>query len=308
MAKVLVAGSTGLVGSSVVNCLKESSNEVLEIHSAVCDLRSYEITKELIGSFQPEVVIDAAARVGGIHYNDRFPVQFLIDNTTIQNNLMQISHEFSVKRFIFLGSSCVYPKYAPQPIREESLLSGKLESTNSAYAVAKISGIELVKSFRKQYGHDWITLMPTNVYGPGDNFDEGKAHVIPALIARMYRAVQNRDKEVKVWGLPTTLREFIFVDDLADAILFCQEHYHNSLQLNIGVGSEIRMDELATKIALQIGFEGKIVFDSGYPAGTPRKLLDSRRIFELGWRPKVTLDDGLRITIEHYRAMCEGNT
>jgi GDP-L-fucose synthase len=247
------------------------------------------------------LIIDAAAKVGGIGANNSYPVEFLSDNLAIQSNLMRAAHKAGVPNFVFLGSSCIYPRDCKQPIKEEYLMTGPLEATNSAYAVAKIAGIEMVNSYRKEYGTKWISLMPTNLYGPRDNFDLAASHVLPAFIRRFVEAVESRADKVTLWGSGAPLREFLHVDDLAQAVLLASESYDSSLHLNVGTGEDISIKELALKVASAAGFNGDIEWDSSKPDGTPRKVLDVSRIKALGWRPTITLDDGIASTIAWYK-------
>ena len=244
--------------------------------------------------------MDSAARVGGILANSTYPAEFLSDNILIQVNLMDAAAHADVERFVFLGSSCIYPKFAPQPIPESSLMTGDLEPTNSAYAVAKIAGIEQVKAHRNQYGRSWISAMPTNIYGPGDNFHPENSHVIPALVRRIHEAKENGDPTVTIWGSGTPLREFLYSEDLADAIVFLIEHYDSPDIINIGSGQEVSIAQLATAIAEVVGYPGELVFDTTKPDGTPRKLLDNSRIEDLGWSPRTTLRDGLATTYQWF--------
>lgn len=299
--KTLVAGSTGLVGSAIVRALKESGQEVIEVSSKIVDLTNREATFNFLQEKKPDLVIDAAAKVGGIGANNSLPVDFLSVNLQIQTNLMDAAHAAQVEKFIFLGSSCIYPRQSPQPIKEEYLLTGPLESTNSAYALAKIAGIELIKSYRKQYGHKWISLMPTNLYGPNDNFDLESSHVLPALINRFVTAVDSGIDKVTLWGSGQVLREFLHVDDLAQAVITAGEKYDGESHLNIGSGKDLTIQALAELISKQAGFNGKINWDRDKPDGTPRKVLDISRIRSLGWEPKISLNDGITQTIDWYR-------
>lgn len=299
--KTLVAGSTGLVGSAIVRALKESGQEVIEVSSKIVDLTNREATFNFLQEKKPDLVIDAAAKVGGIGANNSLPVDFLSVNLQIQTNLMDAAHAAQVKKFIFLGSSCIYPRQSPQPIKEEYLLTGPLESTNSAYALAKIAGIELIKSYRKQYGHKWISLMPTNLYGPNDNFDLESSHVLPALINRFVTAVDTGIDKVTLWGSGQVLREFLHVDDLAQAVITAAEKYDGASHLNIGSGKDLTIQALAELISKQAGFNGKINWDRDKPDGTPRKVLDISRIKSFGWEPKISLNDGITQTIDWYR-------
>ena len=298
---ILVAGGSGLVGSAIVRELERVNKKVIGISSKDLNLldrtKSFSFIKEL----KPKVIIDAAAKVGGVGSNNAYPVEFLSQNLQIQTNLMDAAHEAKVEKFLFLGSSCIYPRNCAQPIKEEYLLTGELEETNSAYAVAKIAGIELIKSYRKEYGYSWISAMPTNLYGPYDNFDLENSHVLPALIRKFVEAKRNNSAEVVLWGSGTPLREFLHVDDLAKAVLVCLEKYDSSTQINIGSGVEVSIKDLATKIAKQSGFSGKTIWDGNRPDGTPRKVLDGTKITKLGWKPKISLDEGITTTVEWYQ-------
>ena len=292
--KVLVAGGRGLVGSAVVGELKRRGVTHIDTpSSAELDLRNRDAVFRYFQQHRPDVVIDAAAKVGGIHANDTYPAEFLSDNLLIQVNLMDAAASTEVPQFVFLGSSCIYPKFAPQPIPESSLLTGELEPTNSAYAVAKIAGIQQVQAHRKQYGRHWISAMPTNIYGPGDNFHPQDSHVVPALIRRIHEAKVAGAPEVVIWGSGTPLREFLFSEDLAKAIVFLLEHYDGNEHINVGSGQEVSIRQLAETIAEVVGYEGSLVFDTTKPDGTPRKLLDNSRIEALGWKPEVSLRDGI---------------
>lgn len=299
--RVVIAGDTGLAGSAITKLFQEAGYEVFGINRSIADLLNYEVTSQFLNDIKPEMVIDAAARVGGIAANNTFPVEFFEENIRIQGNLMHAAHNAKVKRFIFLGSSCIYPRDCKQPIKEEYLMCGPLESTNSAYAMAKIAGIELINSYRKEYGHNWISLMPTNLYGPRDNFKLNESHVFPALIRRFIEATESGVKEITVWGSGSPKREFLHVNDLAHAVLLTAHKYDSPLHLNIGTGAEISIKELAQKIARAAGFEGDILWDTSKPDGTPRKVLDVSRIHNLGWSPQVTLDEGITSTIEWYK-------
>lgn len=299
-AKIVVAGSNGLVGKSVLNQLKLTSFDYKGITRKDANLLDYNAVLKLIDDLRPSCIIDAAAVVGGIKYNSEFPVKFLSENLEIQNNLMRAAHEVDVEKFIFLGSSCVYPRNCPQPIKEEFFLTGSLEQTNSAYAIAKIAGIEMVKSYRKQFGRRWISLMPTNIYGPFDNFDLNHSHVIPALIRKFTDAKKLSSPSVEVWGSGDARREFMFAEDLADAILFTMANYDEDLHLNIGFGYDVTVRELAALIAELTSFSGEVLFNRNLPEGTPQKLLDSSRLFNMGWKPKYSLRRGIELTIDWY--------
>jgi GDP-L-fucose synthase len=299
--KILVAGSTGLVGSAILEKFKKVGHDVKGISTKDVDLRNRKATHAYLNDIRPEVIIDAAGKVGGIGANNKFPVEFLSDNLRIQNNLMDAAHEAKVERFIFLGSSCIYPKNAQQPIKEEYLLTGPLEETNSAYAIAKIAGIEAIKSFRRQYGHRWISLMPTNMYGPSDNFDQETGHVLPALINKFVSAKESGTPSVTLWGTGSPKREFLFSSDLADAVSIALERYDEYLHLNVGTGEDLTIKDLANLISREVGYSGEIIWDHSKPDGTPRKVLDVSRMKNLGWRPKVELEEGIRKTIEFFR-------
>jgi GDP-L-fucose synthase len=298
---IVVAGATGLAGSAITKTFESTGQEVIGINRGVVDLLDFDKTNQFFNDVKPTLVVDAAARVGGIGANDAFPVEFLEDNIRIQTNLMHSAHSAKVKKFIFLGSSCIYPRDCKQPIREEYFMTGPLEATNSAYAIAKIAGIELVNSYRKQYGYNWISLMPTNLYGPGDNFDLNGSHVFPALIRRFVEAVEADTRKIVLWGSGSPKREFLHVDDLARAVLLASEKYDSSLHLNIGTGVDISIKDLAQKIAEVSGFKGEIHWDTSKPDGTPRKVLEVSRIKQLGWSPRVTLEEGIASTIRWYK-------
>jgi len=298
---ILVAGATGLAGSAIVRELTRVNKKVIGISSKDVNLLDRTKTFSYIKDLKPTVLIDAAAKVGGVGGNNAYPVEFLSQNLQIQSNLMDAAHEAKVEKFVFLGSSCIYPRNCAQPIKEDYLLTGELEQTNSAYAIAKIAGIELIKSYRKEYGYSWISVMPTNLYGPNDNFDLENSHVLPALIRKFVEAKRNNSSEVVLWGSGTPLREFLHVDDLAKAVLVCLEKYDDSQQINIGSGDEISIKDLGQKIANLTGFTGKVVWDSNRPDGTPRKVLDSTKINKLGWKAAITLDQGIAATVEWYQ-------
>ena len=271
---IVVAGATGLAGSAIVRAFEKAGKEVVGINRSVVDLLDLQATKKFLKDVAPSMVIDAAARVGGIGANNAFPVEFLTDNIRIQSNLMDASHEAKVGRFIFLGSSCIYPRDCSQPIKEEYLMTGPLETTNSAYAIAKIAGIELINSYRKEYGHKWISLMPTNLYGPNDNFELQGSHVLPAFIRRFVEATEKNAPTETLWGTGAPKREFLHVDDLANAVLIASEKYDSSMHLNIGSGQDLSIKELAELVADIAGYKGEIKWDSSKPDGTPRKVLD----------------------------------
>jgi GDP-L-fucose synthase len=298
---VLVAGSTGLAGSAIAAAFESNGEEVIRVNRSIVDLMNLEATKKFFKSTKPTLVVDAAAKVGGIGANNSFPVEFLADNIRIQSNLMQAAHEADVEKFVFLGSSCIYPRDCAQPIKEEYLMTGPLEATNSAYAIAKIAGIELVNSYRKEHGRKWISLMPTNLYGPRDNFDLHASHVLPAFIRRFVQAVESNVESVTLWGSGAPLREFLHVDDLAQAVVLTANSYDSSVHLNVGTGLDLTIKDLALIVASLSGFKGEIIWDTSKPDGTPRKRLDVSRIKALGWSPTITLEDGIASTITWFK-------
>jgi len=299
---IVVAGHSGLVGSAIYELLTSLNEEVVGINSKVVNLLDRQATFDFINDHKPEIVIDAAAIVGGIGANNSFPVDFLSKNLQIQNNLMDASHAANVERFVFLGSSCIYPRECPQPIKEEYLLTGPLESTNSAYAIAKIAGIELIKSYRKQFNRRWISLMPTNMYGPRDNFDLTTSHVLPALINRFVTAKRSGAAEVTLWGTGSPKREFLHSRDLASAVLMATEKYDSDVHLNIGTGEDIKIKDLAHLVGTLAGFKGQTLWDATKPDGTPRKVMDVSRLKAMGWNPTISLEDGIQETIRWFEA------
>jgi GDP-L-fucose synthase len=299
--RVLVAGATGLAGSAIAKAFESKGQSVIGINRSVVDLKDAKATEHFIAQAKPSLIIDAAAKVGGIGANNSFPVEFLTDNLAMQSNLMSAAHKAGVPNFVFLGSSCIYPRDCAQPIKEEYLMTGPLEKTNSAYAIAKIAGIELIDSYRKEYGARWISLMPTNLYGPRDNFVLTTSHVLPAFIRRFIEAAEIGADKVTLWGSGMPLREFLHVDDLAQAVLVASEKYDSNLQLNVGSGEDLSIKDLAEKVAAAAGFTGKIEWDSSKPNGTPRKVLEVSRIKALGWKPTITLDEGIASTIAWYK-------
>ncbi|MEJ2602755.1 MAG: GDP-L-fucose synthase [Gammaproteobacteria bacterium] len=300
-ATVFVAGHRGLVGSAVVRALRRQGydNLLLRTREEV-DLTDDRVVRDFLASERPDLIIDAAARVGGILANDSYPADFIRDNLRIQTNLIQYAFEAGVGKFVFLGSSCIYPKMAPQPMAEDALLTGPLEPTNECYAVAKIAGIKMCQAYRRQYGFDAICLMPTNLYGPGDNFDLETSHVLPALIRKFHEAKQRGDESVPVWGTGNPRREFLYVDDLADAVVFLAGNYSDERIVNVGVGEDIRIGDLAELVADVVGYHGALEFDPSKPDGTPRKLLDVSRLSALGWQAKWSLRDGITATYDWY--------
>ena len=290
--RIWVAGHTGLVGSAIVRRLSREKCEIVTVSHAELDLTRQAETERWMRSERPDAVFVAAARVGGIVANATYPADFLYTNTMIAMNIMKAAAEIGTEKLLWLGSSCIYPKFAPQPMDEQSLLTGALEPTNEAYAIAKIAGIKLAQAYSKQYGVRSIAVMPTNLYGPNDNFDLQNSHVLPALIRKMQDARTGRTDAV-VWGTGTPLREFLHVDDLADACVFLMRHHEDSAVINVGSGQEISIRDLARLIADIVGFRGEIVFDTTKPDGAPRKLLNSGRLLAAGWRPKIDLRDGI---------------
>ena len=299
---IVVAGHSGLVGSAIYELLTSLNEEVFGINSKVVNLLDRQATFDFINDHKPEIVIDAAAIVGGIGANNSFPVDFLSKNLQIQNNLMDASHAANVERFVFLGSSCIYPRECPQPIKEEYLLTGPLESTNSAYAIAKIAGIELIKSYRKQFNRRWISLMPTNMYGPRDNFDLTTSHVLPALINRFVTAKRTGASVVTLWGTGSPKREFLHSRDLASAVLMAIEKYDSDVHLNIGTGEDLTIKDLAHLVGTLAGFKGQTLWDATKPDGTPRKVMDVSRLKAMGWNPTISLEDGIQETIRWFEA------
>ena len=303
---VFIAGHRGLVGSAVVRRFQaEDGVRVLTVSRRELDLRDREKVFEFLRKNRPEAVIMAAAKVGGIQANSRNPVDFLLENLEIQNNLFAGSFEAQVKKVLFLGSSCIYPKFAAQPLREDYLLTGELESTNEPYAIAKIAGIKLGQAYARQHGANYISAMPTNLYGPGDNFDLQSSHALPALLRKAHEAKLSGADHLVVWGSGEPRREFLHSDDLADALHFLLEQYDSPDIINVGFGTDVTIRELAELVQAVVGFQGELVFDRTKPDGTPRKLLDSSRLHALGWRPRIDLLSGIRQTYEWYRQHSE---
>ncbi|RTH96483.1 GDP-fucose synthetase [Thermus scotoductus] len=302
-AKIYVAGHRGLVGSAILRRLQAEGYQNLVLRTRKeLDLTDQRAVYRFFDEERPEYVFLAAAKVGGILANATYPADFIRENLLIQTNVIDAAYRYGVKKLLFLGSSCIYPKYAPQPMKEEYLLTGPLEPTNEAYAVAKIAGIKMVQAYRRQYGFRGISLMPTNLYGPGDNFDLETSHVIPALIRKFHEAKVVGKGSVMVWGTGTPRREFLHVDDLADAALFLMRYYEGEDIINVGVGEDISIRELAELVAKVVGFQGEIVYDTSKPDGTPRKLLDVSRLFSMGWRPRIPLKEGIEQTYAWFRA------
>jgi GDP-L-fucose synthase len=298
--KIFVAGHRGMVGSAIVRRIKATGEDPVAIDRSALDLRNQLAVEAWLAQCKPGVVILAAAKVGGIHANATYPADFLIDNLVIQTNVVQGSHLAGVDRLVFLGSSCIYPKFAPQPIMEESLLTGPLEPTNEWYAIAKIAGIKLCQAYRRQFGRRYISIMPCNLYGPNDNFEPESGHVLPALIRKFHEAKQNGSGEVVVWGTGTPLREFMHVDDLAQAVVFCIDHFDGYEHINCGAGTEVSIRDLAELVREVVGFAGRIIFDPARPDGTPRKLMNSDRLRALGWAPTIELRDGVVETYDWF--------
>ena len=294
-AKIFVAGHRGMVGSAVVRRFRQAGfQNILTRTRQELDLMDRAAVRGFFEVERPDYVVDAAARVGGIAANFEKPVEFLIENLTIQNNVIQAAADFGVAKLLFLGSSCIYPKMAPQPLTEDALLTGPMEPTNDAYAIAKIAGIKLCQAYAREYGKNFISGMPTNLYGPNDNFDLHTSHVLPALIRKVHEAKRDGAKEVSVWGSGTPRREFLHVDDLADACFFLLENYDSPEIVNIGCGEDVSIRELAEIVCEVLGFEGSLVFDISKPDGTPRKLMHVGRLLALGWKPRIALKDGIR--------------
>lgn len=302
-SKIFVAGHRGLVGSAILRRLQSEGYKNLIIRTKEeLNLTNQEAVERFFQHNKPEYVFLAAAKVGGILANATYPADFIRDNLLIQTFVIDSAYRHGVKKLLFLGSSCIYPKYAPQPIKEEYLLTGQLENTNEAYAVAKIAGIKMCQAYRRQYGFNAICLMPTNLYGPGDNFDLKNSHVLPALLRKFHEAKMKGEKQVVIWGSGKPRREFLYVDDLADAAIFLMQCYESEEIINVGVGKDITISELAALIKRIVGYEGEIIYDDTKPDGTPQKLLDVSRLFSLGWQPKTSLEEGIRQTYAWFLA------
>lgn len=297
-SKIYIAGHRGMVGSAIERKLKaEGYNNIIHRTSNELDLRNQDLVNSFFRVDKPDYVILAAAKVGGIHANNTYRAEFIYDNLMMEANIIHASYLNKVKKLLFLGSSCIYPKMAPQPLKEEYLLSGYLESTNQPYAIAKIAGIEMCDSYRAQYGCNFISAMPTNLYGSNDNYHPENSHVLPALIRRIILAKKNNDSSVVIWGTGTPRREFMHVDDLADACYFLLQNYNQAGLVNIGWGEDVTIKVLATLIASEVGYTGSLEFDTTKPDGTPRKLMDTTKLFKLGWKPSINLKEGIRMTI-----------
>jgi len=300
-SKIYVAGHRGLVGSAILRKLEKEGYENLVVRtSKELDLREKQQVDAFFETEKPEFVFLAAAKVGGIVANNKFPADFIRDNLMIQTNVIDASYRNQVEKLLFLGSTCIYPKLAPQPLKEEYLLTGPLEPTNDAYALAKIAGIKMCQSYNKQYGTNYISAMPTNLYGENDNFDLQSSHVMPALIRKFHEAKLSNQSSVEVWGTGTPKREFLYSDDLADACVYLMNHYNEDEIINIGVGEDVSIKELAETVQRVVGFEGELKFDTTKPDGTPRKLVDTTKINQLGWKADVKLEDGISLAYEWF--------
>ena len=300
-AKIYIAGHRGMVGSACWRALTLAGyTNLIGKTSKELDLRDQNAVEDFIKTQNPVAIIDAAARVGGILANDSYPYEFLMNNMLIQNNLIRSAHENNIEKFIFLGSSCIYPKFSPQPIKEEYLLTDELEPTNQWYAIAKISGVKLIEALRKQFGRDYVSLMPTNLYGPNDNFDLETSHVLPAMIRKFHEAKEDNHSAVKLWGSGSSFREFLHVDDLGQAVLFALEHKLDDHLYNVGSGSDLTIKALTEMIQKVVGHSGDIVWDETKPDGTPKKLMDSSKLNLLGWRATIDLEKGIKMTYEWF--------
>ena len=298
--RIWVAGHNGMVGSAIVRHLQSMDCKIITVERKDLDLTRQKDVESWIQKNKPDAIFIAAAKVGGIVANNTLPAEFLYQNMMIEANVIQSAHECDVDRILFLGSSCIYPRMAQQPMRENALLTGPLEPTNECYAIAKIAGIMLCQSYRKQYGRHYISAQPTNLFGPHDNFHLEHSHVIPALIQKAHYAKVNNEKSLEVWGSGMPLREFLYVDDLADALIFIMERYDDYEHINVGTGIEVSIKELAQSIAAAVGFTGELTFDSSRPDGAPRKLLDSTKLLEMGWKPKTSLLNGIKLAYQWY--------
>ncbi|MEH3109290.1 MAG: GDP-L-fucose synthase [Agrobacterium cavarae] len=298
--RVWVAGHRGMVGSAIVRRLEQEDCEILTVGRDTVDLANQAQTSEWIMENRPQAVFLAAAKVGGILANDTRPAEFLYENLMIESNIIDASYRAGVEKLLFLGSSCIYPKYAEQPIKEEALLTGSLEPTNEWYAIAKIAGVKLTQAYRKQYGCDFISAMPTNLYGPGDNFDLNSSHVLPALLRKAHEAKMRGENEITIWGTGTPRREFLHADDCADALVFLMKNYSDDGHVNVGSGEDISISELAKMICDIVGFNGKIIYDFSKPDGTPRKLMSTEKMTAFGWAPSFNLNAGIAMTWDWY--------
>lgn len=300
--KIYVAGHRGLVGSAIVRSLERQGykNVIGKTHKEL-DLTNQMDVRDFFSEERPDVVILAAAKVGGINANRTAPADFAYENMMIQCNVIKAAHDYHVKKLLFLGSTCIYPKMAPQPMKEDALLTGPLEVTNEAYAIAKIAGLEMCRHFKKQYGDDFISCMPTNLYGPHDNYDLNNSHVMPAMIRKFHEAKINLSPTVEVWGTGTPLREFLYVDDMADACVFLLENYSGEQHVNVGTGQEVSIKELAETVKKVVGYQGKIIWNAAMPDGTPRKLTDVSKIHALGWKHKVDLEEGIKLAYDWFK-------
>lgn len=300
-AKIYVAGHRGMVGSAIVRELQNNGyHNIVTKTSKELDLRSQDAVRSFYETENPQYVFVAAAKVGGIHANNVYRAEFLYDNLMIQNNLIHFAYESGVKKLLFLGSSCIYPKLAEQPLKEDYLLSGYLEPTNEPYAIAKITGIKMCEAYRDQYGCNFISAMPTNLYGPNDNYHPENSHVLPALIRKFHEAKVSSTGQVEIWGDGTPMREFLYADDLANALVYLMENYNEQQFVNVGFGSDVTIKELAETVAKVVGFDGGMKYDSSKPNGTPRKLMDSSRLFSTGWKPKTNLEEGIRLAYQDF--------
>ena len=301
-AKIYIAGHRGMVGSACWRVLEaEGYTNLVGRTSKELDLRNQRAVEEFIKTEKPIAIIDTAAKVGGILANDTYPYEFLMDNMLIQNNLIRSAHENDVPKFIFLGSSCIYPKFAPQPLKEEYLLTDSLEPTNEWYAIAKISGVKLIEALRKEYGRDYVSLMPTNLYGSNDNFDLKSSHVLPAMIRKFHQAKVNSEASVELWGTGSPRREFLHVDDLAQAVLFALENTLEDYLYNVGTGVDLTIKDLAQMIQKKVGYQGEVVWDGSKPDGTPRKLMDNSKLEARGWSSSIQLSDGIDSTYQWFK-------
>lgn len=300
-SKIYIAGHRGMVGSACCRILKTAGyTNLFGKTSKEVDLRDQNAVENLIKTEKPSAIIASAAKVGGILANDNYPYEFLMDNMLIQNNLIRSAHENDVEKFIFLGSSCIYPKFSHQPIKEEYLLTGELEPTNQWYAIAKISGVKLIEALRKQFNRDYVSLMPTNLYGPNDNFDLKTSHVFPAMLRKFYEAKKNNHSKVMLWGSGKPMREFLHVNDLGQAVLFALEHKLDDHLYNVGSGSDVTIKALAEMVQKTVGYKGEIIWDNTKPDGTPKKLMDSSRLNVMGWKSSINLEKGIEITYKWF--------